>query len=144
MSTLWSIGNDYAIRFNDIDLVHKAFWTAYGIFFSFILMSTHDGPHGEAATEFCFVSSVLCLIIGGMNYRCRIVDKARDTAVFNYRLCSLMAATWVCAAVTAGTAREAFWVSAVLLEPCGFSRSSRPSRRFLSEQESSLTHPSKE
>ena len=136
--TAWTLSAEYAARYNDTDLVHKAFWAAYGACVVGMLMHTGGGVRGPNAGWFCGCNAAIALLVCAMHARVfasfvhrrlraaatgdaaarREATTVARSAAFHGAVYVAMAAAWATAA-RSERARVAAWTLAVLLEPVG-------------------------
>ena len=60
----WKVGGNYGLKYNNVDLTHKLFWTGYGLCVVGMLQHTAGGVNGSNAQGFAVSSAMLHVLIG--------------------------------------------------------------------------------
>ena len=60
----WKVGGNYGLKYNNVDLTHKLFWTGYGLCVVGMLQHTAGGVNGSNAQGFAVSSAMLHVLLG--------------------------------------------------------------------------------
>ena len=89
-------GAEYALRYNDDDLVHKIFWTFYGFCCMGMLIHPSGDIGGRNSTNFAFALACLHVLLAIVQFRAAIgIPKASHSATWKGTTLVVTACLWL-------------------------------------------------